>query len=355
MSGNLIHQLHAGSSMPKDWGGIERYLVYLTTEMAARGHTITATAPSKSPLSQNLTVPQIPARLLHKYDPLTLATYLRILQSNQPELLVTHFSPDYIMPAYAARLTKTKTCMTRHVTAQFKPSRTKLYEKLYDGYVAISKAVQDHLIQDGVPSERVHLAYNGSPPLVPSSKLDLAEPSVGVFGRLVWVKGQDLAIRSLEHLPGAHLHLFGDGPFEGELKLLAKSLSVADRTHFHGHITNVADAMASVDVILIPSIWREAFGFTAVEAMSLAKPIVANNYGGLSEIFTHNQTAFLFKSPNPEDPDPKKVAQLIKKLLNDPSLGAKLGQAAKVHYESNFTVPHMVDHLETIYNKIISP
>ncbi|ARU41024.1 hypothetical protein CCB80_07665 [Armatimonadetes bacterium Uphvl-Ar1] len=191
--------------------------------------------------------------------------------------------------------------------------------------------------------------------MVPSSKLDLAGPSIGVFGRLVWVKGQDLAIRSLEHIPGAHLHLFGEGPFEGELKLLAKSLSVADRTHFHGHITNVADAMASVDVVLIPSIWREAFGFTAVEAMSLAKPIVANNYGGLSEIFTHNQTALLFKSPNPEDPDPKKVAQLIKKLLNDPSLGTKLGQAAQSHYESNFTVPLMVDRIEAAYSKIIAP
>ncbi len=341
--------------MPKDWGGIERYIVYVTTEMVSRGHQVTVTAPRNSPLSKHLTAPQIPARLLHKYDPFILAKYLRILKSAQPELLITHFSPDYIMPAYAARMTKTRTCMTRHVTARFKSSRTKLYEKLYDGYVAISKAVEDHLIQDQIPKSKVHLAYNGSPALIPIGTTELQSPSVAVFGRLVWVKGQDVAIRSLEHLPDVHLHLFGDGPFRGELQLLSQALGVGNRSHFHGHINEVANAMNSADIILIPSIWREAFGFTAVEAMSLGKPIVANNYGGLSEIFTHDKTALLFTSSDPEKPDPKQVAQLIQSLLNNKQKAEKLGSAAKAHYEANFTVAHMADRLESAYSKIAHP
>ncbi|MFM9873799.1 MAG: glycosyltransferase family 4 protein [Fimbriimonadaceae bacterium] len=352
MPGQILHQLHVGSSMPKDWGGIERYIVYVTTEMVNRGHQVTVTAPKNSPLSNRLTATQIPARLLHKYDPLILAKYLRILKTQKPDILITHFSPDYIMPAYAARLTQTRTCMTRHVTAHFKPSRTKLYEKLYDGYVAISRAVQDHLIEDGIPKGKVHLAYNGSPPLIPTGTVELQSPSIAVFGRLVWVKGQDIAIRTLEDLPGVHLHLFGDGPFRGELQLLSQALNVSDRTHFHGHINDVANAMQSADVVLIPSIWREAFGFTAVEAMSLGKPIVANNYGGLSEIFTHDKTALLFTSTDPESPDPKVVAQLIKSLLDNPSKAEKLGIAAKAYYEANFTVELMADRLEVAYSKI---
>jgi glycosyltransferase involved in cell wall biosynthesis len=352
MSGQSLHQLHVGSSMPKDWGGIERYIVYVTTEMVNRGHQVTVTAPKNSPLSKKLTAPQIPARLLHKYDPIILAKYLRILKAQQPDILITHFSPDYIMPAYAARLTQTRTCMTRHVTAHFKPSRTKLYEKLYDGYIAISRAVENHLIEDNIPKQKVHLAYNGSPPLIPTGTIPLDSPSVAVFGRLVWVKGQDVAIRALEYLPNVHLHLFGDGPFRGELQLLSQAIGVGDRTHFHGHINDVANAMQSTDIILIPSIWREAFGFTAVEAMSIGKPIVANNYGGLSEIFTHDQTALLFTSPNPEQPDPKKVAKLIKSLLNNPQKAEKLGRAAKAHYEANFTVELMADRLEDAYTKI---
>jgi hypothetical protein len=282
MSGQSLHQLHVGSSMPKDWGGIERYIVYVTTEMVNRGHQVTVTAPKNSPLSKKLTAPQIPARLLHKYDPIILAKYLRILKAQQPDILITHFSPDYIMPAYAARLTQTRTCMTRHVTAHFKPSRTKLYEKLYDGYIAISRAVENHLIEDNIPKQKVHLAYNGSPPLIPTGTIPLDSPSVAVFGRLVWVKGQDVAIRALEHLPNVHLHLFGDGPFRGELQLLSQAIGVGDRTHFHGHINDVANAMQSADIILIPSIWREAFGFTAVEApttklLSSSLPQTLNN------------------------------------------------------------------------------
>ena len=345
--------------MPKDWGGIERYLVYVTTEMALRGHPITVTAPKNSPLSQRLTAPQIPNRLYHKYDPLALAKYLRLLKANRPELLITHFSPDYIMPAYAARLAKTKTCMTRHVTVKFKGSRANLYEKLYDGYVAISQAVADHLIEDGITTNKIHLAHNGSPPLIPSQTLaesqtefGIKSPSIGVFGRLVWVKGQDTTIRALEHLPGVNLHLFGDGPFKGELQLLTQALGVADRTTFHGHIDNVANAMNACDIIVVPSLWREAFGFTAVEAMSLAKPIVANNYGGISEILTHNKTALLITSPDPEKPDPKDFASALQALLNNPSKAKSLGETAKSHYEANFTVPHMVDRLEIAYSQI---
>lgn len=352
MPGQKLHQLHVGSSMPKDWGGIERYIVYVTSEMSNRGHHVTVTSPHNSPLSKRLTAPQISVRLFHKYDPIALAKYIRLLKSTRPDLLITHFSPDYIMPAYAAQLTNIRTCMTRHVTAHFKPARTKLYEKLYDGYIAISQAVQDHLIEDGIPKAKVHLAYNGSPPLIPTGSIEIQSPSVAVFGRLVWVKGQDVAIRTLEHLPNVHLHLFGDGPFRGELQLLSQALGVANRTHFHGHINDVANAMQSADIILIPSVWREAFGFTAVEAMSLGKPIIANNYGGLSEIFEHDKTALLFTSTNPELPDPKIVAQLIDSLLKNPVKAQSLGQSAKSHYEANFTVSHMADRLEIAYSKI---
>ncbi|MBS1711745.1 MAG: glycosyltransferase family 4 protein [Armatimonadetes bacterium] len=348
-------QLHAGSSMPKDWGGIERYVVYLTTAMAGRGHRVTVAAPKGSPLSKRLTVGQVPVRIWHKYDPLAFAAYLRTIRAKQPDLLVTHFSPDYIAPAWAAKTAGVKSVMTRHVTAQFKPSRVRLYEKLYDGYVAISQAVKSHLVQDGIPDRKVHVAYNGSPPLVPTGNLALAGPSIGVFGRLVWVKGQDVAIRALKDLPGTHLHLFGQGPFRGELELLAKSVGVADRTTFHGHIDDVADAMASVDVVCIPSVWREAFGYTATEAMSLGKPIVANAYGGLTEIFEDNESALLIHSENPENPDPADFARAINSLFKDLALATRLGQNAKQRYTENFTVDHMVARVEAAYDQILHP
>lgn len=339
--------------MPKDWGGIERYVVYLSSAMAGRGHRVAVAAPPRSPVSGRLEVPQIPLRIWHKYNPFAVASYLRAIKGFNPEIIATHFSPDYIAPAWAARIAGTPTAMTRHVTARFKPSRVRLYERLYDGYIAISKAVASHLIDDGVPECKVHLAYNGSPPLEPSGRINLQGPSIGVFGRLVWVKGQDVAIRALEQLPRHHLHLYGQGSFKGELELLAKALGVQARVHFHGHVDEVANAMASVDVVCIPSVWREAFGYTATEAMSLGKPIVANGYGGLTEIFEDEHSALLIHAENPENPNPMDFANAIQRLEDDPNFALRLGNNARHRYENAFTVEHMAEAVELAYMKIL--
>jgi glycosyltransferase involved in cell wall biosynthesis len=347
--------------MPKDFGGIERYLIFVTSSMAERGHPVHVTAPSKSPLSQRLTAPKTSIRLWHKYDPIAAAKTLRLCRARQFDLAVTHFSPDYIGPAWATKLAGIPTVMTRHVTVKFKPSRARLYQKLYTGFIAISGAVKDHLIQDGIPESQINLVYNGSPPLVPTlsraesqAHFSISSPAVGVFGRLVWVKGQSVAIEAIRDLPGVNLHLFGDGPQRPELELLTQSLNLTDRVHFHGHIDDVANAMNAVDVVVIPSIWREAFGYTVVEAMSLAKPIVANQYGGIAEILTHNSNALTVTSSNPESPDPAQFATLIRQLLQNQELAHKLGHQAQLEYHHRFTVDHMVEGLERAYARYSS-
>jgi len=117
----LPPHIHIGSSMHKDWGGIERYIAFLTAELAREGHPVTATAPAGSPLAKHLVVPTHKIRLATKYDPIALASHIRLFKREKPEFIVTHFSPDYIVPALAARIAKVpKNLMTRHVAVNFK-------------------------------------------------------------------------------------------------------------------------------------------------------------------------------------------------------------------------------------------
>lgn len=347
--------------MHKDWGGIERYIAFLTSELARKGQAVSVTAPSGSPLAQHLEVPSHNIRLATKYDPIALASHIRLYKREKPEFIVTHFSPDYIVPALAARIAKVpKNLMTRHVAVKFKGKRAEHYNRLYDGFVSISQTVSDHLIADGIPAGKIQLALSGSPPLIPTlsqteskQSLDSSLFHIGVFGRLHWVKGQDVAIRAVSNLPQVVLHIYGEGPHETDLRNLVAQLNLSNRVVFEGYKTDVANHMLAMDAVIVPSIWKEAFGLTVVEAMSIGKPIIANATGGIPEILTHNQNALLIYSDDPEKPNPLDFESAIKRLLEEKELSQELGRDAKATFDSRFTLEHMTQRVIAAYQNLL--
>ena len=52
------------------------------------------------------------------------------------------------------------------------------------------------------------------------------------------------------------------------------------------------------DICVIPSLWPEPFGITAIEAMACGKPVIASRIGGLKNIVDHGENGFLFKPGN---------------------------------------------------------
>ena len=69
----------------------------------------------------------------------------------------------------------------------------------------------------------------------------------------------------------------------------------------------------------------EGFGLTVVEAMWKARPVVATAVGGISDQVVDGETGFLIEDPH----DLAAFAAAISRLLSDPALAAKLGEAAR--------------------------
>lgn len=92
---------------------------------------------------------------------------------------------------------------------------------------------------------------------------------VGNVGRLAKQKNQAFLIRAFGELrkkdPQARLLIVGAGELEGELKDLARSLSLEDRVIFPGSVTNTEDYYSAMDVFVMSSLY-EGLPFTAVEA-----------------------------------------------------------------------------------------
>lgn len=172
----------------------------------------------------------------------------------------------------------------------------------------------------------------------------------GVFGMLREQKGQSVAITALKILRqrnlSVSLHLFGDGPAKELLKQKSLDDGVSDVVFFHGDTSPVEPWMCAVDVIVIPSLF-ESFGYVAVEAMMLQRPIIASMVGGLKDILT-DDTAMLVP---PEDPI--LLSDAMSACIYERVNLQLMSQRAQSRAQSRFTLTAMINGVQTVYNKLI--
>lgn len=158
------------------------------------------------------------------------------------------------------------------------------------------------------------------------------------LGRLVSDKGADLAIRSFHQLlsgngsaqvAGTHgftLTIIGDGPFRGELELLAEHLGIRDRVHFAGMLTGstLVSCLNDHKYILVPSICEEAFGNVVLEGMACGCIPIVSDAGGLPGAVGEAGLVFLRGDFN-------SLTTCMRHLLNNGVLENKLREKAKLH------------------------
>jgi glycosyltransferase involved in cell wall biosynthesis len=144
------------------------------------------------------------------------------------------------------------------------------------------------------------------------------------------------------------LILAGDGPDRPALAALARELGLR-RAMFLGWRGDAADILADIDLQVLPSRW-EGFGLVALEAMALAKPVVASRVSALPEIVVPDQTGLLV-SPG----DPAELADAIRILLSDPQRAAGLGRAGRERVKAEFPVDKMAARTADVYRALVSP
>jgi glycosyltransferase involved in cell wall biosynthesis len=143
-------------------------------------------------------------------------------------------------------------------------------------------------------------------------------------GRIVDVKGVDLAVEALAHLPAAAtLAIFGrgDDEYERALRDRVHELGLDDRVSFaRVPREELPDAYAAGDVTLFPVRWNEPFGLVPLESMGVGRPVVASGRGGSGEFLSDGDNCLIF------DPDegPRALARRIQELADDPALRSRL-------------------------------
>ncbi|MCR8670819.1 glycosyltransferase [Agrococcus sp. HG114] len=228
------------------------------------------------------------------------------------------------------------------------PERRRLTERYLadqvDAIAAVSRAEIDVLCDGvGASPERVWLV----PPAVDAQRF-LPKPvasrhevrrRLGVLpdeglvvcvGRVQPLKGQDLAVRMLEHLDDAVLVIAGDAVPGDERYLeslhdIARELGVEGRVRHIGSVERdaLAQLLDAADVVVVPS-RSESFGLVPLEAAACGTPVVASRVGGLVESVIDGETGVLIDSR-----DPAEWADAVDAILEDTELALELGLAAR--------------------------
>lgn len=112
--------------------------------------------------------------------------------------------------------------------------------------------------------------------------------------------------------------------YDVNLKKLASKLGVSGDTIFTGLIKNSQIPLyyAASDMLIVPSEY-ESFGIINIEAMAMAKPIIASDIGGIKDIIEDGVTGFLV-----EKDDHDRFLERISFLAEDEATRQQMGQKA---------------------------
>jgi len=168
-------------------------------------------------------------------------------------------------------------------------------------------------------------------------------------GRLIYYKGFQYLIEAMRHIDG-HLVIIGDGPLRTELANQVARLGLQQKVTLLGQVDDIAPYYHAAHVFALASVARsEAFGIVQLEAMACGKPVVNTNLDSGVPWVSQDGVTGITVPPR----DPFALAAAITKLLDDDSLRAEYGQAARLRVEKEFTQDLMIARLLETYREVL--
>jgi glycosyltransferase involved in cell wall biosynthesis len=281
-----------------------------------------------------------------KFDPLTLADVLRVIDRKQIDVLHLHGYGATTFGRLAGALRRIPTIVHEHANLTDTPWFQKIADRLLasstDIALAVSASTADFVVHARqIPALKVKVVYLGVPleefsrsrstEDIAAARAELGigpdEFAAGTITRLHDSKGNsyliDAAARVVAERPGVRFFLVGEGPLLEDLQAQAKRLGLGDRFVFTGFIRNVARTLSAFDLTVFPSLW-EGTPITAFEALAMGQPIVATDADGLLDILTDGKDAAIVPKRNAAA-----LADRIVWAVDHPDERARLSAAAR--------------------------
>ena len=218
--------------------------------------------------------------------------------------------------------------------------------------VVVSGALRDHVLDQGVPAQRVLVNPNGvdvdelgpyrdGTPSAWRRRVGVPDtPTVGFIGTFGRWHGVELLPDLIAAVPDAHWVLVGGGGLFSSVKATLEAKGLASRVTLTGVVERerALEVLACSDVCVSPHIpnpdGTPFFGSPTklFEYMGLGKAIVASDLDQIGEVIEHERSGLLCPPG-----DVEAAAAEIRRLLADHELRARLGAGALERARSHYT------------------
>lgn len=296
-------------------------------------------------------------------NPRMAAGVIRTVRSDPPDLLHTHLVHADFYGAMASRRLGIPFVSTRHNDDRYLLGPFRYLDRVFatgvSRLIAISHAVRAFLIRSGLPGERIETIHYGLDEL-PTARSEETPSDVGIpphaplvlaVGRLTEQKDHETALRAFalarEARPETALAILGIGPLEAETRQLIEQLGLGDAVFLPGRL-EIADWLERADLFVHSSRW-EGFGMVLLEAMLAGLPIAATRVSAVPEVVASGETGILV------DPgDWQALGTAIGRMLTEPELATKMGEAGHLRARRRFSVERMTNRTVALYDSVLN-
>ncbi len=339
-------------------GGAERQWALLAPGLSERGFDVSVlTLDGCGVYFEELRSRGVPiacAGLRHRADLVGLARAVHLGGSRSSAVLTRGVSAHAIGHVLARRQ-RAAHVVTEHLgddpfgVRPFRPHQRLLLRPMRpraSAVVAVSESQAERLLRDGYRPEAIRVIPSGvadDPPVrdreAVRAELDVdrdaflavlvaalrPEKRVAVFVEQV------TAAHAAE--PSIHGLVVGDGPDAASVtRAVARSSGAVRMVGFRA---DAVDIMHAADVVCLTSV-VEALPISVLEAMSVARPVIANRVGGLPEVVEDGETGVLVSPGRPAE-----MALALVGLARSPARAEEMGRAGRARQQRSFSIDAM--------------
>ena len=186
--------------------------------------------------------------------------------------------------------------------------------------------------------------------------------TVGYFARVAPEKGLHLLVEAYAllcedtTLPRTRLRVAGyksagDEPYLQTIVRRIEQLGLSDRFEYVGELDRQSKItfLQSLDVMAVPTIYRESKGISVLEALANAVPVVLPAHGTFPEYLADTTGGLLCEPDNP-----RSLAAKLAELIRDPESADELGLVGQAAIRERFTAEAMATAHRELYGRLVS-
>jgi glycosyltransferase involved in cell wall biosynthesis len=346
------------------FGGQEHRILLECREMIRRGHRVQIACRPDAELyqkAQEMGMPVTPVPIRSSADLTAIRILFSLFRREKVQVVNTHSGKDSWVASIAAKAAGVPLLVrTRHISVPILRHAFNLVYRWPDGYITTGEMIREHLLAKGIPADRVVSIPTGVDPERFSTVVDgsgirkeFGIPKEAFLVSLVGVlrswKRHDLfldVVRLLKEqgLPVRAL-VVGEGPGRERIADAARAGGISDVLAITGFREDVPEILAASDALILPSDRFEGVPQVILQALAMARPVVASPIGGIPEVVHHEKTGLLCRVG-----DPVSFAGAITRLRNDPSLGKALGGLGREIVLARYSLAAMGEKTEAFYS-----